>query len=198
MLAASLPATAATGVFGSFVAIDPDGAGAASSTWYGTQQPGAVKLTDFEGLNLGSFAQGATATISGGELLTWKNGGSDVTGAVLNWRVDGGAWQSISIGFTSNATFNDAAGNTFTNGGDQKWAQLSNTTTNFLSGLAAGNHTLDIYFNSNTNEGSRFSGSVANPFTANFAVTAVPEPTSLAMLMGGLAMVGAARRRRKA
>ena len=197
-LATSLSAVADTGVFGSYVAIDADGAGSASYTWYGAQQPGPNTLVGFDGLDLGSFAQGASATIAGAELLTWKNGGSNVTGGLLHWRIDGGAWQNVSIGFTSNAAFNDAAGNTFSGAGDQKWAQLASSNIDFLTGLAAGTHTLNVYFSSLTNAGDRLSGSAADPFSANFAVTAVPEPASLAMMLGGLALVGAAVRRRAA
>ena len=197
LAAASLPALAATGVFGSYLAIDPDGPGAAVSTWFGGQQPGANRLTAFNGLNLGSFALGATATLAGGELLTWKNGASDVTGGVLHWRVDSGAFQDIAINFTANATFADRAGNTFINGGDQRWAGLATTSTNFLSGIAAGSHTLQVYFTAFTNEGNRDSGSAASPFSAGFTVTSpVPEPGSAALLLAGMGLLAWRRRQR--
>ena len=197
LVAAAVPAWAGTGVFGSYLAIDPDGPGAATATWYGASQPGSNQLTAFNGLNLGSFLLGSTATFAGGELLSWKNGGGNVTGGVLRWRVDGGAFQDIAINFTANSTFTDRAGNTFTNAGDQRWASLSSTNTNFLSGVAAGAHTLQVYFTAFTNEGNRDSGSAASPFTPNLTVTSpVPEPARAALLLAGLGRIALRRRQR--
>lgn len=200
LVAAAMPTWAATGVFGSYLAIDPDGPGAAAATWYGASQPGPRTLTAFNGLNLGSFLLGSTATLAGGELLSWKNGGGNVTGGVLRWRVDGGAYQDIGINFTANASFNDRAGNTFTNFGDQRWASLASTSTNFLAGVAAGAHTLQVYFTAFTNEGDRNSSLTASPFapfTANFTVTSpVPEPGSAALLLVGMGLIAVLRRRR--
>lgn len=198
LLALSLPAAAGTGAFGSYLAVDTDGPGAAAATWYGASQPGSQTLTSLNGLNLGSFSIGSTATLSGAELLTWKNSGGDVTGAVLHWRVDGGSYQDIAINWTANASFTDRAGNTFTNGGDQKWAGLTNTSANFLAGLTAGSHTLQVYFTALTNEGNRDSGSAANPFAASFSVTSpVPEPGSAPLLLAGAALLAVLRRTRR-
>jgi hypothetical protein len=196
-VAAAVPAWAGTGVFGSYLAIDPDGPGAAAATWYGASQPGSNLLTAFNGVNLGSFLLGSTATLAGGELLSWKNGTGNVTGGVLRWRVDSGAFQDIVINFTANSTFTDRAGNTFSNAGDQRWASLATTSTNFLSGVAAGAHTLQVYFTAFTNEGNRDSGSAASPFSANFTVTSpVPEPTSAALMLAGMALIALRRRQR--
>ena len=197
LLALSLPAAAGTGVFGSYLGVDADGPGAAAATWYGASQPGSLLLTGYSGVDLGSFQVGSTATLAGAELLTWKNGGGDVTGAVLHWRVDGGNYQDIAINWTANASFTDRAGNTFTNGGDQKWAGLTSTSANFLAGLSAGSHTLQVYFTALTNEGNRDSGSAASPFAASFTVTsAVPEPGSAALLLVGAGLLAVRRRSR--
>lgn len=197
LLATALPAAAATGVFGSYLAIDPDGDGPAQSIWFGAQQPGSRMLTSFNGASLGSFQLGASAKLSGAELLTWKNGGSDVTGGVLNWRVDSGAYQSVAINFTANATFTDRAGNGFGNAGDQRWASLA-SAPDFLAGLTAGTHTLQVYFTAFTNQGQQLSGSAANPFTASFSVVSpVPEPGSLGLLLAGMGVIALNHRARR-
>jgi hypothetical protein len=192
------PAYADTGIFGSYVAIDPDGPGAGALVWYGAQQPGPSSLTSFNGLDLGSFVQGSVATIAGAEVLTWKNSGADVTGALLNWTVTGSAFQSQAIGWTADAPFNDAAGNAFgaAGSGDQKWAQLS-APVNFLAGLAPGNHVLTVYLQSTTTWGDRFSSNGGANFSASFKVTSpVPEPSGYGMLAVGLAALMLHLRRR--
>ncbi len=175
-------AHAATGIFGNYVAIDPDGPGAAGYTFYGGLQPGPNLLTPFAGLNLGSYTVGSVATIAGAEVLTWKNNGGDVTGANLMWAVDGNPLAPVAINWTANATFNDAASNTFTGNGDQKWAQLTNTSINFLQGATPGAHTLTVQFAINTNGGVQSSAA----YTARFEVTPVPEPSAFVLMALGL------------
>lgn len=197
----------ATGIFGSYVGVDANGAG---NTFYGAQQPGPTTLTAFEGLDLGDFntvTASDSLVLSGAEILTFKNGSSNVTGAEVQWRVNRvtapgstGSFAAVAINFTSDAPFNDAAGNNFTNGGDQKWGNIA-STPNVLSGLTAGTiaspiqYELEVFFKSFTNEGDQFSNDGGNNYTATFNV--VPEPSAYALIVGALGMAFVALRRRR-
>ncbi len=201
LLASGAASAAAVGIFGTYVAIDVDGPGAGGFSWFGGTQPGPATGPAFHGAGLGSFALGAQAYISGAEVLSWKNSGGDVTGAFLSWRVDGGAFTTQSIGFTSNRPFNDAMGNAFAGtDGDQKWAQLSGTPIDFLAGLGAGDHTLEVYWSISSNIGDRFDSRGGANYRASFTVLApvvstVSAPASLALAGAGLALMAALRRR---
>lgn len=200
LLASGAASAAAVGIFGSYVALDADGPGAAGFAWYGGTQPGPVTGPAFHGADLGDFTLGAQAYISGAEVLSWKNSGGDVTGAFLAWRVDGGAFTTQAIGFTSDRPFNDAMGNPFASTpGDQKWAQLSGTPIDFLAGLGAGDHTLELYWSIGSNIGDRFDSRGGANYTASFSVLApstapVSSPASLALAGAGLLLLAALRR----
>ncbi len=55
--------------------------------------------------SLGSFNPftGDSLLLIGGEALTFKNGGTDVTGAFVNYSIDGGAFSSISLTFNEDS-----------------------------------------------------------------------------------------------
>jgi hypothetical protein len=188
-------ALAGTGIFGSYIGIDT-GSG---NTWYGAHQPGPLLQTAFDGDDLGDFTEGESMLISGGELLTWKSGSGDVTGANIYYAVHvagtlattfGGA----TINHTSDAPFNDAAGNHFATFGDQKWANIQDTP-DVLSGVGAGDYDLSVYFTATTNEGTRYDNNNGNNYVANFSVTGVPEPAAILLALFGLALLPRSRRR---
>lgn len=193
-LASSASVFGASGIFGTYVGINPDGSG---NTWYGAQQPGPNTVTAFNNANLGTFDINTDSlTISGFQVLTYKNGSSDVTGANLYYRVyetgsTPGAFITQTANFLSNATFTDAAGNTFSSGGDQMWGQSAGSISlNVLNGISVTSSTeyrLELYWDATTNiDGTHFSNNGGSNYIASFTV--IPEPSTYALL--GLAAAG--------
>ena len=188
---ASNSVQAGSGIFGTYIGINAKGAG---NTWYGAQQHGNT-ITSFSGLNLGTFTNGNTLTISGFQVETYKNSGSDVTGATLYYRVrpsggSGGSFASQSASFLSNANFTDAAGNFVTGSGDQLWGKnAGDISLNVLNGINVSESTaydLEIYFQAATSDGTATSNNGGANYIATF--TAVPEPSTYALL--GFAAAG--------
>ena len=137
-------------------------------------------------------------TITDAEGLTFKNGTSDVTGVRFNYSVvaTGGAhsYTEQAVGFTSNATFSDAAGTSYSSGGDQQW---SNSTAwapvNLLTGLGVGTYEIQVFMRGTSNEGDFFHSNGGINYTATFSV--VPEPTTIASFGFCLVAMGWRRRR---
>ena len=107
---------------------------------------------DFNGTNLGTYTVGDSFFFKGGETKTWKNNGGDITGAFIYYRiyVDGGSVTSfteLNLPWTEN--------NVDGNSNNQKWTTI-NANNNILSGLAAGNYKIEVYFKATTNEGDKF------------------------------------------
>ena len=192
-------ADAGTGTFGDYIGINSGG----GNVWYGATQPGPSTLMGFDGADLGDFTVGDSMLLSGAELLTWKSDGGDVTGASVYFAVyaDGttaGGFTETTISHSANNPFNDAAGNTFTNGGDQKWANID-STPDMLSGVVAGNYNLAMYFTASTNEGVRYDNNSGNNFVATFSVasaSSVPEPAACLLLIAGIIPLALLRRRK--
>lgn len=143
--------------------------------------------------SLGTFNPfaGDSLFLIGGGVLTFKNGATDVTGAFVNYSIDGGTFSSISL------TFNED--NVNGAGGDQRWAN-TNFSIDLLAGQGLGTHTLAFYISATTN------GVDADPelfdsnggLNYNTSFTVVPEPSTWAMVVGGLGiLVGYQRRRRR-
>jgi len=103
-----------------------------------------------------------------------------------------------SISWSANSPFNDAAGNAFTNGGNQNWANID-STPDVLSGRPAGNYNLAIYFTASTNEGTVYSSNGGNNYVASFSVasaSSVPEPAACLLLIAGIIPLALLRRRK--
>ncbi|MDG4946922.1 alpha-amylase family glycosyl hydrolase [Weeksellaceae bacterium KMM 9713] len=142
-----------TGIFQSYVILETN-----SIQYYDCQA--RTDNLDFNG-NLGTFSLGQTFNLKGGEIKTWKNGNSDVTGGAVRYRIypngsPNGSFSSISLGF------GEDLGN-----GDQRWA-TDNQSVPLLQGLSSGEYTLEIYFEAYTNEGIKYSNNDEANYKANF------------------------------
>ncbi|WP_372746861.1 alpha-amylase family glycosyl hydrolase [Lutibacter sp.] len=137
-----------------------------SGTYYDAQA--VTDLPDFNGTNLGSFTSGSSYLLNGGEIKTWKNSGSDVTGAYLYYRIyntnttPSSSFNGISLSF--------AEDNVDGTSGNQKW-NTSSETINILNGLAAGDYTIEIYFQATTSDGDKYSNNNGANYIATFSIT---------------------------
>lgn len=195
-------AFAASGIFGAHIGITQGGsqtiAGGITGTTGDTrdefQSPFILSIAD---LNLGD-----SLTISAAEVLTFKDGSSDVTGAELNYRVyasgsTAGSFTAVSIGWSSNRPFTDLLGNNYggSGGGDQSWGNIS-STPDIAAGLSAGSYVLEVFWKVTSSDGDHHVNNNGNNYTASFSV--VPEPSTFALLAGLAGLAAIALRRRKA
>lgn len=194
-LVATASLHAVSGIFGAYIGITAQGAG---EVIYGENQPGPNTTTAFSGANLGTVNEGETVTLSFAEVLTFKNGGSDIFGAAINARVyptgtPTGSFTETSINFGGDAPFNDVLGNGFGNGGDQVWSSVS-SSTDLASGLDAGTYDVEIFWQAASSDGDHFVNNGGSNFTGSFTV--VPEPSTYAAILGGAILAIAIVRRR--
>jgi len=199
---------AATGIFGSYIALSDNGA---PLVWYeavGTSLGGGAP--DIENQMFGVYNIGDSLNIGGAEVLTFKNNSADPTGDdVLNaslWyaivdpadpRPAATAFTQVPLGFTANASFNDAAGLNFTNPGDQKWSDIMGVNPDLLAGLGKGNYAVELFFSSDHNNGGTNFNNTASSGLQNFRFEfeIVPEPSRALLLLGGLVSLALQRRR---
>jgi len=201
-IAFSSGAFAGVGIFGSYIGINANGGG---NTWYGAQEWGGNPTPDFQGGNFGSinYVSGGSLVISAYQVQTYKFDAGDITGANLYYRVykqgdtPGSFSSAIVAGFISNSPFTAANGSTANGGGDQNWGLGVGSYANLLTGVnSTGTWNVEIYFDATSNEGTQFSNNGGANYIATF--TAVPEPSTYALLaMGAVALGGYAMRRRR-
>ena len=123
----------------------------------------------FNGRSYGFYNTSDTFVLVGGEMKTWKNGGSDVCGGEIYYRVykeceTPGSFSSVSFGFAENLP----------NAGDQRW---DNTTANvdLLSGLSKGDYVLEVFWRVFGSDAGgcgqeKFDSNFGANFTATFSV----------------------------
>ena len=128
---------------------------------------------DFDGESLGTFCQNDTDGLifKGGEHNIYKCGTCDLTSTRIYYRIyptgsPSGSFISNTLNYSSG--FNNGCG-----GQDQRWERLD-FNTNLLSGLGAGNYTLEVYSDASVTCGSGtiYAGNNGNNYKANFTVSA--------------------------
>jgi len=196
LLGLACPAFAASGIFGTGIVLGVNG----TKTLYATTLLNDTRHTPINvttptlvlsGLpgNLGTFDLGVgnTLTLMGGEMLTYKNGSDNITGATIRYRIDGGSFSSFALTFNQN-NVNGA-------NGDQRWYG-EGANVNLLTGLNNGVHTIEVFYEAPFTFTGGSGTHVVNNGTANYSATftLVPEP-SIALL-GSIGLLAVMRRRR--
>lgn len=185
----------AAGIFDSFAIVNT-----VSNTYFDV---GAVTLNpEFQGANLGSFTAGLDNLKLGGQTKTYKNSGTDVTGAGIFYRV----WTGSPSGSFNALAYTFQIDNVGGTPGDQQWgtdvaggfAGPAYYTSNILTGLSNGTYNLEVYTRITTNgvnaASEIFNNNGGSNYTATFTV--VPEPgTGLLFAIGLTALVVLRRRR---
>jgi len=137
---------------------------------------------DFQGAYFGRFITGGSLPLNFGEVLTFKNGASDVCSATMFYRVyrtcdSAPGFTSLSLPFCCNFGGTDCSGGAcgpdVNNAGDQKWFANSGGV-NLLTGLSLpGTYVIEVYFNITGSDSggcaqTKFSSNGGNNFRAYF------------------------------
>ncbi|KAF2519473.1 T9SS type A sorting domain-containing protein [Flavobacterium salilacus subsp. salilacus] len=137
---------------------------------------------DFDGQSLGTFCEGGTGLIfKGGEHNIYKCGGCDLTSTRIYYRIyltgNGASGNFVSNSLNYFSGFNNGCG-----GQDQRWEKLD-YNTNLLSGLSAGNYTIEVYSDATITCGT---GTVyAGNNGANYKATFTVSPTTVGGTLSG-------------
>jgi hypothetical protein len=125
----------------------------------------------FDGAFLGSFSTvGSTLLLQGAEHNIYKCGGCDLTSTRINYRIyptgsPSGSFNVVNIGYSSG--FANGCG-----GEDQQWKNTA-VNQNLLTGLAAGNYTVEVYSDASITcgGGTAYASNGGANFKATFTVT---------------------------
>ncbi|MCK9410022.1 MAG: T9SS type A sorting domain-containing protein [Bacteroidetes bacterium] len=149
---------AGSGIFQSYV-IYNIGAG----NVYRAGGANADAATGFNGISLGTFGTSSTLIINGGENKTFKNSGSDVTGAKLNYRIykNGDTpptFTELNLPYDSDLV----------NPGDQKWDETAANINALSSVNSSGTWKIEVYWRVTSSDGDHFDNNSGSNFIATF------------------------------
>jgi hypothetical protein len=154
-------ALAASGIFAGGITVNVRSGG---STDYA--------VASFNGTDLGTIGCGQSLLFVGGYVDTYKNSGSNVTGASINYRVypqgsPSGTYTIVTAPWLCNKPSGECSG--FGNDGDQRWRQSSGNT-DIANGLGPGTYTIEVYSQATSTDGSHFLNNGGNNYKATFTV----------------------------
>ena len=165
-----------SGIFQSYVILDIDSGG---NSYYagGINSDGAPS---FDGQ---TYNPVNSMTLNGGELKTYKNGGSDVYTGELYYRLylqgsPAPAFQLINLPWVQNLP----------NPGDQKWSETSANIDIRQAiidmGTGAGNYILEVYWRATSSDGDHYDSNAGSNFKATIVATASFLPVELVEFKG--------------
>ena len=155
------------GIFSSYVILDVNATG--NQYRYGIQN-GDMTNAAFQGSNFGNVN---SIFLKGGQLKSFKNSGTDVTGANIVYRV-------YKVGSTPGAfiTLGLDFGENYGGGGDQRW-EKNNYNINLADGLPSGTYTIEVYFYIGTSIGDKYDSNGGPNYKATFNITSSTLPVTL-------------------
>lgn len=155
-----------------------------TTTYYHGGANGDATEATWLNATLGTFTTGSTLIISGGENKTYKNGGDDVWGCGMFYRIykNGDtppSFTEINLPFAENLV----------NAGDQRWATTSSNINVLSSVTSPGQWKIEVYWGIKINGSSysAFDNNSGSNFTATFTAdnTFPVELTSFLALARG-------------
>ena len=151
-----------TGIYESYAILNINGSG---NVFYDLNANTA--LSDFNGINLGTFTSSNSIIFVGGENKTFKCNGGNVTAGNIYYRVyrtssSPGGFTGIALGFISD----DGGGC----GGNQTWRGTTGAT-NILSGLAPGAYTIEVYSDAPGSPSTAFASNGGANYKATFILS---------------------------
>ncbi|MGB0196480.1 MAG: hypothetical protein ACPF84_08105, partial [Flavobacteriales bacterium] len=151
------------GIYQSYIIID---AGSGNTFYAGGIN--SESASAFAGSHLGTFAQGTSLTLNGGELKTWKNGNSNVCSGTLFYRVypsgsASGGYAGVALSYAGEL-----------GGGNQKWDATS-AAIDLATGLSAGEYVVDVWWQAEGNQNGgcgqfQYDSNNAANFQATFTI----------------------------
>ncbi|TFW13952.1 choice-of-anchor E domain-containing protein [Duganella callida] len=145
-----------------------------------TSSASTIKAT--AGALLTFTLSGVSQTLTSSDSHTFN---ASVFDGLSNYAGTSGGSYTFSSPFSSSSTYSDAASLALFSGTGSAHANLAASTTSVIAGISGNTRSLVL---------PSFSGYAKVTYTY---ATPVPEPETYAMLLGGLALVGAIARRRK-